>query len=246
MDKPTGYNDLEKSMNPSQEPIIGTLNEHTLHLALKHYCEPNAVYHEIPCMGFVADILRGGEIVEIETRSFANVKRKLDAFLEEHTVTVVYPIAVRKWVIWIDPATGALSEKHRSPKKGRSLDVVYELYKLLPYLTHPRFRLKLILCEVEEYKRRDGWSHDGKRGATREERIPIGFLGEQTFACPADYERLADVIPDGEFTAAAFAKANKLKGRYPWYALKILTAVGIVEQCGQRGRAFLYRRCERS
>ena len=43
-------------------------------------------------------------------------------------------------------------------------------------------------------------------------------------------------------TAAAFAKANKLKGRYPWYALKILMATGVVEQCGRRGKAFLYRR----
>lgn len=228
-------------MSPSKEPIIGTLNEHTLHLALKHYCEPDRQYHEIPLMGFVADVLRGGHITEIETRSFTNVKRKLKAFLEAHTVTVVYPIAVRKWVIWIDPKTGALSERRKSPKKGRPLDVVYELYKLLPYLSHPHFRLKLIFCEVEEYKRRDGWSHDGKRGATREERIPIGFLGEKSFACSSDYEELADVIPKGEFTAAAFAKANKLKGRYPWYALKILMATGVVEQCGRRGKAFLYR-----
>ena len=228
------------------EPLIGTLNEHTLHLALKHYCEPNSLYHEIPCMGFVADILRDESITEIETRSFANMKRKLASFLEEYTVTVVYPIAVRKWVIWIDPETGALSDKRRSPKKGRSLDVVYELYRLLPYLTHPRFRLKLVFCEVEEYKRRDGWSRDGKRGATREERIPVGFLGEEIFSCSDDYERLVDIIPEGVFTASAFAKANRLKGRYPWYALKILTAVGILEPCGQQGRAFLYHRCGRS
>ena len=229
-----------------KEPMIGTLNEHTLHLALKHYCEPDSAYHEIPCEGFVADILRSGQITEIETRSFSNVKRKLATFLKDHTVTVVYPIAVRKWIIWIDPATGALSEKHRSPKKGRPVDVAYELYKLLPYLKHPRFRLRLIFCEVEEYKRRDGWSRDGKRGATREERIPIGFFGETLLTCPSDYLVLADVIPDGTFTSSSFAQANKLKGRYPWYVLKILLAMGIVEKCGKQGNAILYRRCRLS
>ncbi len=228
--------------NREWEPIIGTLNEHTLHLALKNYCEPDPAYHEISCNGFVADILRDGAIVEIETRSFSNVKRKLSSFLSDHTVTVVYPIAVRKWVTWIDPKTGALSEKHKSPKKGRLLDVMYELYKLIPYLNDPNFRLKLILCEIDEYKRLDGWSRDGKRGATREERIPTAFLGEVDLVCPSDYEKLADVIPDGEFTASEFAKANKLKGRYPWYALKVLMAVSVLECCGQRGRAFLYRR----
>ncbi len=226
------------------EPIIGTLNEHTLHLALKNYCEPDAAFHEIPCRGYVADILRDGVITEIETRSFANVKRKLAAFLEEYDVTVVYPVAVTKWVIWIDPGTGALSEKRRSPKKGRPSDVMIELFRLSDFLAHPRFRLRLILTETEEYKRRDGWSSDGKRGATREERVPVSFLGEILIEKPSDCEKLVEVIPEGEFTAARFASANRLRGRYPWYALKILEKAGVIERCGQSGRAFLYRRRE--
>ena len=224
------------------EPIIGTLNEHTLHLALKQYCEPDPSFHEVLCHGFVADILKDGAITEIETRSFANIKRKLPQFLKDHTVTVVYPIAVTKWVIWIDPKTGELSPKHRSPKKGRASDVVYELYRLLPFLTHPNFRLTLILCDMDEYKRRDGWSRDGKRGATREERVPIAFRGTVTFSSPQEYARLVDVLPEGKFTAAEFARLNRLRGRYPWYALRILMAVGLLEQCGKRGNAYLYRR----
>lgn len=228
------------------EPIIGTLNEHTLHLALKHYLEPDVSCHEIPCEGSVADIKRGEEIFEIETRSFTRMKKKLKAFLPRYTVTVVYPIAEVKWVVWIDPKTGQLSEKRRSPKKGRASDVFYELYKLSEYLWHPNFRLKLIFAEIEEYKRRDGWSYDGKRGATREERIPIGFRSEMDLTCPADYEKLVEVIPEGAFTSAAFAKANRLKGRYPWYALRVLMAAGVIKQCGKEGRAFLYCRSEKA
>ncbi len=226
----------------SSDPIIGTLNEHTLHLALKHYCEPDAVYHEVPCMGFVADILREDRITEIETRSFTNIKRKLGAFLPQYLVTVVYPVVVKKWVIWMEPQTGVLSEKHKSPKKGRPLDVMYELYKLSAYLSHPNFRLTLVFCEVEEYKCRDGWSRDGKRGATRAERIPTGFLGQLTIECPADYEKLVDVLPEGTFTASEFAKANKLRGRYAWYALQVLIKAGVIMSCGRKGRAFLYCR----
>lgn len=227
------------------EPIIGTLNEHTLHLALKYYLEPDSQYHEVTCEGSVADIKRGDEIIEIETRSFTRMKKKLKAFLPAHTVTVVYPIAEVKWVIWIDPETGALSEKRRSPKKGRASDVFYELYKLSEYLQHPNFRLKLIFAEIEDYKRRDGWSYDGKRGATREERVPTGFRSTLDIIRPEDYGRLVEVIPEGEFTAAEFGKANRLKGRYPWYALRVLTTAGVLRQCGQRGRAFLYCRSEK-
>jgi len=224
------------------DPIIGTLNEHTLHLALKNYLEPDTKFHEIPCEGFVADILRENDILEIETRSFSNMKKKIGAFLKDHTVTLVYPVAVRKTVAWIDPQTGEISPKRLSPKKGRPIDVMYELYKLLPYLTTPGFHLRIVLCEMEEYKRLDGWSKDRKRGATREERIPTCILGTVDVRCPSDYEKLVDTIPDGDFTTAEFAKLNRIKGRYPWYAIKILNEVGILEPAGRRGRAFLYRR----
>ena len=70
-------------------------------------------------------------------------------------------------------------------------------------------------------------------------------LGEIEFREPKDYVRLFDVIPDGEFTASEFAKANKLRGRYPWYALRILQQLEMIEQCGKQGRAFLYRRTDR-
>lgn len=224
------------------DPIIGTLNEHTLHLALKHYLEPDPAFHEVPCLGYVADILRDGAITEVETRSFANIRRKLAAFLGEYDVTVVYPVAVKKWVVWIDPETGEMSERHKSPKKGRPSDVLIELLRLSDFLTNPRFRLRLIFLETEEYKRRDGWSRDGKRGATRQERVPLSFLGELLCERPRDYEKLVETIPEGSFTAAEFAAANRLRGRFPWYALKILEQVGVIERDGLRGRAFLYRR----
>ena len=226
----------------SSEPIIGLLNEHTLHLTLKHFLEPDSAYHEVLCDGFVADILRGDTITEIETRSFVNLRKKLPRFLSTYEVTVVYPIAVTKWVIWIDPKTGVLSDKHKSPKRGRPSDVARELHRLSSFLTHPRFRLKLVLCDMEEFKRLDGWSRDGKRGATREERVPIAFHGTIDFVVPEDYAALIDVWPEGDFTAAEFAKLNRLRGRVSWYILQILQTVGVIIRSGKRGNAFLYRR----
>jgi len=44
------------------------------------------------------------------------MKKKLDFFLNENEVTVVYPIAVKRWVVFVDPKTGEtriLNEKKR-------------------------------------------------------------------------------------------------------------------------------------
>ena len=61
---------------------IGTLSEKTVHAVLKNYYAPDTDMHEIPIENFVADIFTGTEIIEIQTRSFQVMRRKLDAFLK--------------------------------------------------------------------------------------------------------------------------------------------------------------------
>ena len=65
---------------------IGTLSEKTVHAVLKNYYAPDTDMHEIPIENFVADIFTGTEIIEIQTRSFQVMRRKLDAFLK------IYPV----------------------------------------------------------------------------------------------------------------------------------------------------------
>ena len=54
--------------------------------------------HEIPIENFVADIFDGEAVIEIQTRSFQNMRRKLAAFLPLYPVTIVYPIPHVKWL----------------------------------------------------------------------------------------------------------------------------------------------------
>ncbi len=99
---------------------IGTYREKKLHLILKRYFEPDPAYHEIPCAGFIADILRDGHITEIESNSLTGLHEKLDAYLPEYTVDIVYPLAANRFVTWIDPATGDMSQKDVRRKRQLS------------------------------------------------------------------------------------------------------------------------------
>ena len=69
---------------------IGTLSEKTVHAVLKAFYEPDPEHQESPVENFVADILRDGEIIEIQTRGFNKLRRKLDTFLKYYPVTIVY------------------------------------------------------------------------------------------------------------------------------------------------------------
>ena len=152
---------------------IGTLSEKTVHAVMKNYYAPDTDMHEIPIENFVADIYTGQEIIEIQTRAFNKMRRKLDAFLPLYPVTIVYPIPHIKWLSWINEETGETSPKRKSPKTGNPYMAFIELYKIRPYLSNPNLHLKLALLDMEEYRLLNGWSRDKKKGSERYDRIPV-------------------------------------------------------------------------
>ena len=109
---------------------IGTLGEKSLHAILKNYFEPAGENQETRVGGFVADIVGSEGIFEIQTKGFDKLRKKLAAFLPVCPVTVVYPVAQLKWVNWVDPSSGEVVARNRSPRRGQAADVFYELYKI--------------------------------------------------------------------------------------------------------------------
>jgi hypothetical protein len=221
-------------------PDFGRLNERTLHAMLKLQIEPNPDCHEVPCGRFLVDVKRGDEVFEIQTRAFEKLRPKLDALLPDHIVTVVYPIDRCKWLIWMDAKTGELSQKRKSPKVGTEHDVFLELYKIRAYLTHPNFRLHLVFVDVEEYRVKNGWSRDGKKGSTRKERIPVEMVRTVVCECLADYAQLLPASLSFPFTVPQYAKAAKCTPRSASRAVWTLTQIGLLTRVGKQGNAYLY------
>lgn len=220
---------------------IGTLSEKTVHAVLKNYYAPDTDMHEIPIADFVADIYTGSEIVEIQTRSFNNMRRKLAAFLPEYPVTIVYPIPHVKWLSWIDEETGERSPKRRSPKKGNPYQAFIELYKIRPFLKDANLRFRFDLIDMEEYRLLNGWSRDKKKGSERYDRIPTEFVQEVCVDCREDYMQFIPYDIPEKFTAKDFSFCAKIPVRLAQTVLLILTDLEIVERIGKDGRSYLYR-----
>ena len=139
---------------------IGTYKEKTLHAILKDYYAPDKSMQEISVDGYVADIYTGQEIIEIQTANFNKMRAKLNCFLPNYPVTVVYPIARIKYLSWIDEATGECSKPRKSPVKGSVYRAFVELYKIKSILSQENLCLCFPLLEVEEYRLLNGWSQD--------------------------------------------------------------------------------------
>ena len=240
MDRQAFARAAAKAADGAADGGIGTRNESPLHAALKLYFEPRRAFHEVPVDGYIVDIKNEAGIIEIQTRNFLKLKRKLAALLEHHTVTLVYPVAAVKWVLWIDPDTGEITDRRKSPKRCLPAAAFAELGCIQGLLFHPNLRIRIAMLELEEYKYLNGYGENRKRRATRAVRVPLGLLDEISMDAPAQFTRL---IPPGLppcFTAEAFRKAAGISLSAALAALRILCAAGVAVHTGKQGRRYVY------
>ena len=228
--------------NETNEFTFGTLGEKTLHAVIKHYFEPDKSKHEIKIDGFIADIHNENGIIEIQTRAFNNLRRKLSVLLENHRVLLVYPLAHIKWLLWIDMQTGEITKKRKSPRTGRIYDAIPELYKIRLLLNHPNLRLCIVLVDIEEYRYLDGWSNDKKKGSTRYNRIPVDIIEEFYINSPYEFTALIPGELDKQFTSKAYKSKAKVNLHTAQTALNILNYVSAVERVGKDDNMYVYEK----
>ena len=223
---------------------IGLLGEKVLHAGLKLYFEPNPDFHEVKLNGFVADICNAEGIIEIQTRNLGKLKRKLEVFLEQMPVTIVYPIARTKYLCWVDEETGDVTGRRKSPKTGSAWDLFRELYQLRSFLTHPNFCVCAALIDLEEYRLLNGWSRDKKRGSTRYDRIPIQLVELVYLMTAEDYRAIVPNTLPKKFTSKDFSKAVHISLSSAQRALLILYQLGVVQRVEKQKNAYIYELTE--
>ncbi len=229
---------------------IGLLAEKRLHGLLKRWVCDDETRHEQKVAAdkkrrFVADVLTAdGAIYEIQTGDLYPLRQKIEFYMNEtdYRVTVVHPLIAEKWISWMDPATGEVTERRRSPRRDGPLSPLAQLKPFVPWLGSPRFSLCFPVIVFDEYRLRDGWGREKKRGSHRYELIPMALTDVRRFAAKEDYAALfpADVPPD--FTARTFGKLTRLGGYDLYDVLFVFEALGVIEKSGTRGRAALYHK----
>ncbi|MBE6707823.1 MAG: hypothetical protein E7578_01100 [Ruminococcaceae bacterium] len=220
---------------------IGTYGEKSVHLALKMFFEDNESAREVPVGKYIADIKNDTGIHEIQTSGFGSMRRKLEAYLSEYDVELIFPVIEKKRVMWLSPETGEVVKEYNSPRHVNPAEIFKELLYIADHVFSERLSFTLVSLAVDEVSLLDGYGKDKKRRSTKVDRIPRELLEIRRYH--SVYE-MAELFPykDGEiFTAEKIRKFLHAPGRSGWAALRFMEISGFCKKCGKDGNRILYK-----
>ena len=230
---------VEKAEN-RETGSIGTLNEKSIHSALKYYFGRD-YDHEAKIGSFYADIVTENGIYEIQTSSFSRLNKKLEAMLAACHVTVVYPYEKRVKTISVDDKSGEVLTAGNFRSNNSYTKLFLELYRIKSFLTNPN----LTICIAELDIQRINYTNPKtkrSRGRGKYIKMPQALRREIYLEKPEDYAIfLPDDLPE-EFTVKQLQQI--VRSTDAKLMLEILGYMGVTEKTGKVRNADLYRVCK--
>jgi hypothetical protein len=232
---------MEDEIISLKNNLIGVLKENQLHASLKKWYSKPGDLLEVAVDGYIIDILRDGLLIEIQTRSFSNIKKKLLVLTEKHPVRLVLPVSKEKWIIKKD-SEGRLHKRRKSPQKGRFENIFYEMVRIPQIAARPNFSFEALLIQEEEIQIYDGKGSWRRKGWSIKDRHLLTVLDSKEFTCTRDYLSLLPPNLPSPFTVRDLATASGIPADLAQKTTYCLRQMGALRLTGKRGRAYLYER----
>ena len=220
--------------------MINTMNEKPLHAALKAwYAQPGDAV-ELQLEGYHIDLVRGDLLIEIQTRNFGALRRKLTRLVEHHPIRLVYPIPAKKWIVRLNEDKTSEMGRRKSPKNGRWEHLFEELVSIPHLLLHPNFELDVLLIHEEEARHFQAGRSWRRKGWGTTERRLLAVCETRHFSTP---QALLALLPDGlpaPFCTGILAQQGKMPRRLAQQIVYCLHACHVVSRVGKKGNAWQY------
>lgn len=215
---------------------IGIQKEKILHKIIKYYLSNDPINHEIKIGRMYADVFVNNTIYEIQTQHFNALRNKLDKFLENNKVVIVYP-TFRNKIIHSITDQGEYVKTTKSPKKGTPFQLFVELYKITSYLNHPNLSFKILYLDMEEYRTITPKKHYRSQGYIKYMQVPTELIKEYNLNSSDDYINLFKEYDFLEpFTSTDFSKKMKISYNKSTAAIRALKSLGIIDSSAKEGR----------
>ncbi|MHA2008003.1 MAG: hypothetical protein ACXABO_12175 [Promethearchaeota archaeon] len=223
-----------------QSNSIGTLKESSLHADLKLWYKESKDQLEVLIEKFIIDIVRDDLLIEIQTKNFSTIKRKLETLLKTHKVILIHPIVKDKWIINIDIQSNKTLRKRLSPIHNSYLDIFNELISIPDLISNPNFTIEIPLVQIEEFRVNDGKGSRKRKGWSINDRRLVSVVERKVFYNPMDFLMLKPASLKTPFTNTELAHSLEKPLRLAQKMSYCLRKMGIIKVVGKKGRSFLY------
>ena len=205
------------------------MTEYSLHSEIKDWYKISGDELEVKVKDFRIDILRDKLLIEIQTGNFTSIKKKLLKLLLNNQVRLVYPIAKLKWIVHVS-GSGEFVRRRKSPKKGKLLDLFYELVHTPSLIKDRNFSLEVLLIEEEELRCYDGRGTWRRRGVSIKDRKLLRVFERFAFEDSRDFLEFLPKELDEYFTNEVLASKLGISiglARKITYCLRRMGAISI-------------------
>ena len=222
---------------------IGTKNESSLHKTLKFQYTGSGGKTEVEAGEFVADGRRkDGEYIEVQTGSFAPLRKKVKELSKSAKVRIIHPIAVVKKIEVFD-TKGKLLYRRKSPVRG----CLWDLFDAIMYAPElallKNVTIEAVLADITEKRIKDGKGSWRRKGISKQDKELSAYHESIVFTKKSDY--LKHFVPfkkNEEFTVTSHAEKAGIKRHFSQKALYTLTKMKVIKRIGKKGNAWVYTR----
>ena len=215
------------------------MTEYSLHSEIKNWYMVPGDELEAKVEDFIVDIHRNKLLIEIQTRNFSAIKKKLKKLLLNNHIRLVYPIAKLKWIVHISKS-GNFVRRRKSPKKGNLIDLFYELVHMPELTKDKNFSLEVLIVEEEELRCYDGRGSRRRKGVSVKDRKLLNVLDRTLFKNSRDYLEFLPKELDRHFTNKALARKLGVPIRLAQKATYCLTKMGAISIAGKKRNEIVF------
>jgi len=224
-----------------QSYALRLMNEHSLHSEIKEWYTISGDKTEVRIDDFIIDIARGTLLIEIQTRNFSAIKRKLSSLVKNHKVRLVHPIPERKWIVRV-AETGDVLSRRKSPKKGRLVDLFYELVNISDLVDNDNFSLEVLMIEEEEIRCNDGKGSWRRKGVSIKDAKMVNVNSKQLFKSRKDFLTFLPNDLRTSFTNRTLANQAGVSIPLARKITYCLRKIGVITCVGRKRRELIFQK----
>ena len=219
---------------------IGTLKEKSLHAELKSWFKIPGDKIETRIDDYIIDIVRGELLIEIQTKNFSGIRKKLENLLKRHRVRLIYPIVQKKWIICLDQTGAQVTKRRLSPKHNSFANLFEELVWIPHIILNSNLTIEVLIVHVEEIRLNDGKGSWRRKGWSIVDRKLVNIVDQKRFQDPMDFLTLIPKNLKMPFTNSELSKALQKSIGLARKMTYCLRKINILKVIGKKGKAFLF------